>query len=136
MCLDFSRISEEFAIVRLDRFQCAGWVLSAIMQVERLVEEGCVWLNPEIAVNALVRFPQFEVNIARSIIEAATLSARFSLVWNALSREEKSSALGVDYRCYHNFWPGFDYMAQAAAEHAIEVNMQKEMISNSRYALC
>jgi len=111
--LNFERISEEFRIVRYCRFQCIGWVLSAVAQVEVEVQNGATWVNPEESVKALMRFPKIPENLARKLIASDSQSEQFSLVWDFLSDAEKNEAITVNFDYFHNFWPGFQLYATA-----------------------
>ncbi|CAI8902368.1 hypothetical protein [Pseudomonas sp. IT-P218] len=111
--LNFERISEEFRIVRHCRFQCIGWVLSAVAQVEAEVQNGATWVNPEESVKALMRFPVIPEYLARKLIASGSQSEQFSLVWDFLSDAEKNEAITVNFDYFHNFWPGFQLYATA-----------------------
>ena len=111
--LDFERLSEEFRIVRICRFQCIGWILSAVDQVEFEVQNGATWVNPEESVKALMRFPDIPEYLARKLIASGSKNEQFSLVWDFLSDAEKNEAITVNFDYYHNFWPGFQLYATA-----------------------
>ncbi len=111
--LNFERISEEFRIVRCCRFQCIGWILSAVAQVEVEVQNGATWVNPEESVKALMRFPVIPEYLARKLIASGSKSEQFSLVWNFLSDAEKNEAITVNFDYFHNFWPEFQLYATA-----------------------
>lgn len=40
--LDFKYLSDEFRIVKICRFQCIGWILDAVSQVEAEVQNGAI----------------------------------------------------------------------------------------------
>ena len=111
--LNFERISDEFRIVRYCRFQCIGWILSAVAQVEAEVQHGATWENPEESVKALMQFPDIPEYLARRLIASGSKSEQFSLVWNFLSDTEKNEAITVNFDYSHNFWPGFQLYATA-----------------------
>jgi len=66
--LDFKYLSDEFKIVRICRFQCIGWILDAVSQVEIEVENGAIWMNPEASVPALMKLPNIREALAKNII--------------------------------------------------------------------
>lgn len=113
--LNFERLSEEFRIVRYCRFQCIGWVLSAVAQVEVEVQNGATWVNPEESLKALMRFPNIPEYLARKLIASGRRNEQFALVWEFLSDEEKNEAITVNFDYFHNFWPGFQLYATAFA---------------------
>lgn len=113
--LNFERLSEEFRIVRICRFQCIGWILSAVAQVEVEVQNGATWHNPEESVKALMRFPDIPEYLARKLIASGRRNEQFMLVWDFLSDAEKNEAITVNFDYYHNFWPGFQLYATAIA---------------------
>lgn len=125
--LDFERISEEFRIVRICRFQCIGWILSAVAQVEKEVQNGATWHNPEESVKALMRFPDIPEDLARKLIASGRRNEQFLLVWDFLSDAEKNEAISVNFDYYHNFWPGFQLYATAIAIQIANTHQPDEL---------
>lgn len=113
--LSFERLSEEFRIVRHCRFQCIGWILSAVAQVEVEVQNGATWVNPEESVKALMRFSHIPEYLARKLIASGRKNEQFSLIWDFLSDAEKNEAITVNFDYFHNFWPDFQLYATAIA---------------------
>ncbi len=115
--LEFNYLSNEYRIVRICRFQCIGWILDAVSQVEVEVQNGATWMNPEASVDALMRFPKIPESLARRLIATDSKDERFDLAWNHISDEEKNTAITVNFDYYHNFWPRFHSYAKAIALH-------------------
>lgn len=117
--LEFEYLSDEFKIVKICRFQCIGWILDAVSQVEVEVLNGAIWMNPEASVNALIKFPKIPEALAKNIISSNSKYERFNLAWNYITDEEKNSAITVNFDYYHNFWPNFQIYAKAFALHLV-----------------
>lgn len=119
--------------MKICRFQCIGWILDAVSQVEVEVQNGATWMNPEASVGALMRFPKIPESLARRLIATDSKDERFDLAWNHISDEEKNTAITVNFDYYHNFWPRFQSYAKAIALHVAntqQLNDLREKVLN------
>lgn len=115
--LNFDGYSNEFKITTICRFQCIGWILDAVMQLEHELTNGATWMNPESTVKTLMHLTSLPEVLARKLILASYVNERFLLVWDHLTDDEKNTALTVNFDYYHNFWPSFQLYASAISLH-------------------
>lgn len=125
--LDFEYLSDEYKVVRVCRFQCIGWVLDAVAQVEHEARSGSVWTNPEESVKALMQFPCIPEHLARELIAAESTEEKLNLVWNYISDDEKNTAITINFDYYHNFWPSFQLYSRIIALHMTNTSKQEDL---------
>lgn len=101
-------LSEEYRSVRISQFQCIGWLLSIFDSAQRLIDRSDGLLNEGYDQEALVRVARLSPDQAIQLLALTTHSDRFEYVWDIIGESERDVARVMDFRDYHNFWPGFD----------------------------
>ncbi|MBH3372424.1 hypothetical protein ACIF81_07295 [Pseudomonas juntendi] len=112
--------SEFSKSAQISQFQCIGWLLSITRLVNAKVDPE--WLvNPDYAVEALVRVGGLSEAQAVGLMKTDDLGQQFRHVWSCLSDDEKKCAIHMNFDHYDNFWPGFDHYSHAWAASLNEV---------------
>lgn len=109
--IDIFHASENFTSARKSQFQCIGWILDIVSQVQSKVKK-CDIVNPDYAFMAMTSIAMLSDAQATELLAQKKLQDQFEYVWSILDQDERDFALHMDFHDFHNFWPGFDAYSQ------------------------